>query len=115
MIENLPNVINFVNDKYNHLSGYRNVIDDSLTTIYNKLCGNKKFMSWITCDVNSYDNLYEEFIKLAQDILLDNYYLFGENTDLFRTYNVMTQKEFYNVWTNDLLTFMVNQARKEKI
>ena len=115
MIENLPNVISFINDKYNYLSDYKNDIDQSLTKIYDKLCQNRQFMSWISCDVNSYDSLYEEFTKLAQDVLLEHYYLFGENINLFRTYNIMIGERFYDVWTNDLLTFMVNQARKEKI
>lgn len=105
-IEALPNTYNFL-VKEKLYNDYGDKIFQILLNIYIVLSKDKKLNGWVNCTLNRYTDIYNEFIKMA-----DNLIPLPEDIYEIGPWNVIYYRDnFYDVWTNELLQYIMNNKK----
>jgi len=65
--------------------------------------------NWLSCEENRYEDLYEILLEHVENLMPTGKDI---HDPLFELYNYMHRQSFYNIWTNDLLSFMLRCKHK---
>jgi hypothetical protein len=105
----------FYPEVYKHLNKdpfkkkqYGERIFSCMEDLRKKISLDPEMHAWMRCKENRYEDLYEAMIERIEDLIpIGN----DVNDPEFEMYNVMHERSFYNIWTNDLLRHMLNYKR----
>ena len=109
MIEKLPNTKNYVHG-YFSMESRLDKINQILYDVYRYLIDQTDFKKMVECGLNSVEDLRYVYDQFLDEYLLELVDLDNPDPSLVEEwYHLMTQTEFYNIWSTELFNFIRNE------